>query len=304
MKFIKQYKGKALEAIPLSKRHSGNEYYLSTKYDGQMVQIAYDGYSQVNMWSSNGHPFYDAALANYITKNQTYAFHVEAEYVGESEGKLGDRGKSSKITTYRTEFSKGILSEGSDTAAYKVFDILSFDGQDVRQDPFSARYAMLMQLASNGLFNVIDHDSDFSLNYANDHVLAAYLVAGWEGVILTHKDHVINTTGRSNDRIKLKATPTGYATIIGFTPGTEARKGTIGSLELVDENGLEFSSGGGLNANEWTLDPKDLIGITVKFGYESIKDGNYQQPRYQGAVDADKNLMRLDEYLNQSNKET
>ena len=120
---------------------------------------------------------------------------------------------------------------------------------------------------------------------------------GWEGLILTHKDHVIGTKGRSNNRIKLKATPTGYATIIGHTPGTAARKGTIGSLTLKDENGLEFSAGGGLNAAEWSLNPKDLIGITVKFGYESIKDGNYQQPRYLGAIDEDKNLMRLDEYL-------
>lgn len=295
MEFRKQNKGTALEKISARSLVDDDQYYSSIKYDGQMVQIAFDYKTQeVKMWSSNGKPFYNLDLASDIQASNQISFHIEAEYVGESLGRLGDRGKSSKITTYRTEFAKGILSEGNPNETFHVFDILSFDGQDVTQVPFKDRLGMLMQLTDTNTFKTVEHVAGKTLEDAKAERDFAITV-GWEGIMLTHADHVVKSTGRSNLRIKLKETPTGYATIVGYTPGTKEREGTIGSLTIRDEDGKEFSAGTGLNSNEWVLDPKSLIGMKVKFGYESIKDGNYQQPRYLGTVLEDKTLVRLND---------
>ena len=42
MQFKKQYKGKALEKISSRVLINDDDYYASIKYDGQMIQIAYD----------------------------------------------------------------------------------------------------------------------------------------------------------------------------------------------------------------------------------------------------------------------
>lgn len=300
-KFIPQYKGKALEKIP-EKEIKEDGYYASLKYDGQMVQIAYDLINKkVFMWSSNGHPFYNQTLANHIIKNATNSFHVEAEYTGTSRGKLGDRGLSAKITTYRTEFAKGIMSEGNPDEHFNVFDILSYKNQDLRNSPFSERHSYLAHLAydfiaKGNLFGIITHLPQYNVYMGIRTAESMIKKFGWEGIILTHQSHTIKSSGRSNLRIKIKETPTDYGIIVGYTPGTKERKGTIGSLTIRDENGLEFSSGTGLNHEEWSLDPESIKGITVKFGYESIKDGNYQQPRYLGAVLEDKTLVRLNNH--------
>ena len=297
MDFIKQNKGKALEKVSLKARSSEADYYCSIKRDGQMVQIAFDKPSDtVRMWSSNGHEFYNTTLANWIKDTQDYSFHIEAEYTGTSDGLMGDRGKSSKITTYRTEFAKGIQSEGSINERFWVFDILSFDTEDVRNDPFSSRYGYLCQLTYCHQFAFVEQTAGFSIESGLAQ-LELKLQDGYEGVMLTRASHIVKTSGRSNDRLKLKATPTLYATIIGFTPGKDDREDTIGSLTVRDEDGLEFSAGTGLNANEWSLNPNDLLGIEVKIGYESIKDGNYQQPRYIGVG---KDCLHLNEYLSQN----
>lgn len=300
MKFRKQNKGTALEKISKRSLVDDDQYYSSIKYDGQMVQIAYDGDTTVKMWSSNGKPFYNQNLANEIIEENITAFHVEAEYIGESLGQMGDRGKSSKITTYRTEFAKGIESEGCVLERFMVFDILSFDGEDVTHVPFKDRYGMLMQLYQTATFHLVDHIAGISIQEAKDD-LDNQLSLGWEGIMLTHANHVVKSTGRSNLRIKLKGTPTAYGTIVGTVPGTKERKGTIGSLIVRNEEGKEFSAGTGLNHQEWVLNPKLLIGHKVKYGWESIKDGNYQQPRYLGAIDPkhpdDKHLVRLNEVI-------
>jgi len=295
MEFISQYKGKALEKIT-PKALLTDGYYKSIKRDGQCVQIAFDAKTkEVKMWSSNGHPFYNTTLADFLKKSAPYSFHVEAEFTGFSNGMLNDRGLSSRITTYRTEFAKGILSLGHPKEHFYVFDILSFDNEDVRQDPFSARYAMLMQLSYNLSFMLVLQTSSVTIEQGKKDLHTA-LAEGYEGLILTHPTHVIKDKGRSNLRIKLKDTPTGYATIVGTKPGEEDRAGTIGSLLVRDEDGFVFSAGTGLNSREWVLDPDSLNGILIKFGYESVKDGNYQQPRYLGAVLPDKSIVRLNEY--------
>ena len=298
MEFIKQHKGKALEKITEKARDPEPNYYSSMKRDGQMVQIAFDG-TNIRMWTSNGHEFYNRSLAIDMMQDlpDVIPFHVECEYTGSTIGKLGDRRQCGRITTYRTEFAKGILSDGDPTENFWVFDILSFDGKDVRQDPFSARVGMLSQLSYGKMFRMEDQVAGVSIDQTKNE-LQGVLELGWEGTILTHKDHVVNDKGRSNLRIKFKETPTDYAMIVGVIPGTKQHLGVHGALLLQDSTGFQFSSGGGLDNEERRIPEEQLLGKTVKFGYESIKEGVYQQQRYLGAVldyPDDKTLVRLTE---------
>lgn len=297
MEFIKQHKGTAIERISPKVLIDDDNYYLSYKRDGRMQQIAYDGDKTVRFWTSGGHEFYNKSMAESIMSCNSIPFHIEGEYTGESNGMLGDRGKSGKETKYRTAFNKREQGPELNDRIF-VFDILSFDGVDVRNDPFSARHGMLMQLTFTRRFELVHHVAGHTVEDARI-ALQTALDDGYEGVMLTHASHTVGTRGRSKTRIKFKETPTGYATIVGTKPGTEAREGTIGSLTVKDEDGLIFSSGGGLNSNEWVLDPEVVgnSGLTIKFAYESIDGGNYIQPRYLGVCLEDKTLVRLNDVL-------
>lgn len=282
MEFIKQHKGTALDKVHVKHLDPLPVYYCSIKRDGQMIQIAYHSPSHtVRMWSSNGHEFIAPYLAASV-RNNNVSFHIEAEYTGPSEGMMDDRGKSSKITTYRTQFNKNQLSPIDPTEKCWVFDILSYDSKDVRGLPFSERLALMDSLHFDTSFQKVDQMPEMTIEEVQDTMLAGYVVMGYEGCMLTHKDHTIGTAGRSKQRLKLKVMGTDYAEIVGTVPGKNAREGTIGALILRDDEGKEFSAGTGLNAKEWVLEPNDIIGIRVKFGWESIKDGNYIQPRYLG----------------------
>ena len=294
MKFRKQHKGKALEKISARSLIDDDRYYISVKRDGRMNQIAYDGDMSVKFWTGGGHEYHNAAVAAEIVANNDTAFHIECEYTGASEGKLGDRGASGVETKFRTAFNKGLPAPDIPGQVYWVYDILGFDNEDVTQDPFEDRLGMLMQLSFTQSIRELQHTAGYTVDDARAE-LQDYLDAGFEGLMLTHATHIVGTSGRSNLRIKLKETPTGYATIVGTVPGTKEREGTIGALLVEDEEGLVFSAGTGLNGNEWVLDPEALKGVRVKFGYESINDGNYIQPRYLGAVLDDKTLVRLNE---------
>ena len=206
MEFIKQYKGKALQKITEKARQTG-DYFLSLKRDGQMIQIAYDGDELVKFWSSNGHPFYNKNLANQIIANCKWAFHVEAEYTGTSEGMMGDRGKSSKITTYRTQFAKGIQSDGIGDEMCWVFDVLSFGGLDVRQDNFEDRIGCLQQLGYSKGFRPVLQTAAVTIDEAVLELDPA-IELGYEGLILTHSSHTIGTSGPvSYTHLTLPTTP-------------------------------------------------------------------------------------------------
>lgn len=295
MQHRKQHKGKAFENISARALVEDDRYYISLKMDGRMNQIAYDGDQTVKFWSAGGHEYYNERMANDIIANNKFAFHVECEYVGESDGKLGDRGKSAIETKYVTAFKKGLASPLYEDETTWVYDILSFDGEDVTQDPFSARHGMLMQLGYNTSFQPVIHTAGCDIATAKIELLNA-LVAGYEGVMLTHATHVIGTSGRSSLRIKFKETPTGYAKVVGTVPGKDEREGTVGSLMLEDEDGFIFSSGGGLNSAEWVLPPETFVGHTVKYAYESKDGPNYIQCRYLGVCfPPDKTLSRFNE---------
>ncbi len=297
MQFFKQHKGKALEKISAKSLVNDDGYYLSIKRDGRMNQIAYDGKETVKFWTGGGHEYYNEALAKEIMLSNVYAFHVECEYTGDSEGKLGDRGKSGVETKFRTAFNKGEPSPDIKNQIMWVFDILAFDGVDVRQDPFKDRLGMLMQLAFTFGFREVNHTAGCTIAVAFEE-LGFALDLGYEGIMLTHASHTVGTSGRSNLRIKFKETPTEYGYIIGTVDGKGDRAGTIGAIQVRVSESDQIITIGGLNRAEWELDPLTLIAAKIKFAYESRDGDSYIQARYLGWVDGDGDVLRLNNLQN------
>ena len=230
---LKQNKGKDLQKIPKS-RLSNGPYYLSKKFDGHYTQIIWDGVGVVEFYTSGGKRFYLADMAEWIAHNYTgEPFHIECEYLFNCNGKLGSRGQSAKLTTYRTEFNKGIV-----TAGYPYLDkFIVLDRLDMGREPFSARL--------NSLINLFGEVSNEWLELPEQRVCTLneaiklyprFVAEGYEGGMLKHVNHIYKSGKRTNDIVKLKPRMTGDFYVIEEIEGEGKYEGQIGSLALCDRN--------------------------------------------------------------------
>jgi len=104
---IQQCKGKMLDKISKSKIKDG-KYLAQTKFDGNYVQIV-KVMGDTRFYTSGGKEFYLKDVADALEKVPG-SFILEGEYPNVTNGQLGDRPAAAKLTTYRTNFSKGIES--------------------------------------------------------------------------------------------------------------------------------------------------------------------------------------------------
>ena len=279
---IKQCKGKALDKVAKSRLLAGLWFY-STKVDGNYVQIHKVG-DKVRFFTSGGKEFYLSHVADRIVRtNQGKNFKVEVEYNHGSLGKLGDRVNSAKLTTYRTEFEKGIESVGSHLDIFQVFDVISYsDDQansldyEVGELCFELR-EMYLRTAINYLAGFIQvHHLKGSLEDAKTQS-KALVAQGWEGVFAKHATHLYEPGKRVNTAIKLKERPDADLVCIDVVPGEGKYEGLIGSLVLRDADGLEVSVGSGLSDSDRNQSPDHFIGETIEIQYEQ-KLATYIQP--------------------------
>ena len=267
---IKQCKGKDINKIPKSKLCTNCKYLVSTKYDGHYVQIHKTG-KTIRFFTGGGKEFYLKDLAiKLITRFSGIDFILEAEFIGENEGKLGDRTKVGILTTWRTNFKKG-LSSVCGNNKFKVFDII------LENIPFSERLATLKTLNLPNELEVVDF-KEMTLPEANK--LANKLCnKGWEGLYLKNPNHVYLPGKRVNNAIKLKRRPTADLLCIGIEDGEGKYEGKIGSLVLKDSNGIIVKVGSGLQDWQREVEESYYVGKIIEIEYEQILD-TYIQPTF------------------------
>lgn len=304
---IEQCKGKDLVKVPKSQLHTTG-WYVSVKYDGHYVQIHKLG-NEVIFYTSGGKPFVIEYLAAELVKlNEGKDFIIEAEYIHNTDGKLGCRGKAAKLTTYRTNYEKGLKSgakEGENT--FKVFDCLKsvdmfdYEGFDVRRDSltYEKRRAYLKDIRLPEEMSFNESGKTFYLNRVD---LDSFIKKGYEGLMLKHKDYIYKPGKRVNDCIKLKAKPTADLKCINTEGGTGKYAEMIGALVLEDEEGRVVRVGSGLDdAGRAPELATYYIGKVVEIEYEQILD-TYIQPVFKcvredksertADTDKDKDLVR------------
>lgn len=267
---IKQCKGKDINKVPKLKLDIEGPYYASIKYDGHYVQIHKNG-NKVRFFTGGGKEFYVSDLAaQLLHRFRGVDFILEAEFIGLDEGKLGGRTKVGILTTWRTEFSKGLSSKCLDNK-FKVFDII-----DTTKE-FKDRVKLLQELATKFPSNL--ELVDFKVMNLNQAKKWSYDVCrrGWEGVFAKSAFHMYRPGKRVNDAIKLKRRPTADLSCIDVEEGTGKYEGMIGSLVLVDSEDRIVKVGSGLDDLQRTYKPNYFIGKVVEIEYEQILD-TYIQP--------------------------
>jgi len=272
---IAQCKGKDLDKVPASKLLGS--FMASVKYDGHYVQIHKIG-NIVRFFTSGGKEFYHAPAANELLKyNFELNYVLEAEYIADTNCKLGNRGKASKLTTLRTNFEKGLPNDNTSLGedSFMVFDIIIEN--KTFQERLSAIKENLMFLL-NGIIRPVDYIGPMSLN---DCEAWAKIVRsdGYEGLYLKSPKHLYKPGKRVNDAIKLKLRPTADLMCIGTMVGEGKYQGMIGSVVLQDSEGRVVRVGAGLSDEDRARHQSHYLNKIVEFEYEQILD-TYIQPTF------------------------
>ncbi|MGY4646533.1 non-homologous end-joining DNA ligase [Mycobacterium sp. URHB0021] len=111
---------------------------------------------------------------------------------------------------------------------YFVFDVLQADGRDLIREPYSARRALLEEVASTDVGVV-----QFPANWAGADpavVLAASAELGLEGIVCKHMDSPYTPGLRSRDWIKTPHRKRSEFVIGGWLPGMGINRHTVGAV--------------------------------------------------------------------------
>ena len=270
MDFIPQCKGKDLDKLPT--RSITTSYMAGVKYDGNYTQIHKKG-NDVAFFTSGGHNFYFPNIAKYlIDNNQGVDFVLEAEFIADTEGKLGSRVDCS-TGSYRAKFKHGNNVNAKSSFMFMVFDII------LPGITFVERRVELkkLNLDCDNLDLVYFHHPAT----LQECVVKAkqYFDMGFEGMMAYSTEHKYVSGKRQNTSVKLKFRPTADLLCIGIVPGEGKYVGQIGALLLRDEDGLEVNVGSGLTDFERGQKLEYFIGKTIEIEYEQIL-ATYIEPTY------------------------
>ena len=130
-----------------------------------------------------------------------------------------------------------------------AFDLLYFEGIDLRKVPYGDRRRYLAQcLLPSPLVRLVHAADD------GEALHAAALASGFEGVIGKRKDSTYQAGRRSSSWLKVKPTQSADFVIGGYTRGKGSR-GALGSLLIGywDKDGLRYASHVGSGFDERTL---------------------------------------------------
>lgn len=278
--FIEQCKGKDIDNVPTSKLLQDN-WYLSRKFDGNYVQIHKVG-KDVKFYTSGNKEFFIPEVANeLVALNPENSFILECEYIGTSDGKLGDRTKACKLTTYRTNFEKGLSTSFDSRERFKAFDLI------IPDISFVDREQILDNLKLGNFINKVSYFGPMTLAEAKD-TAKLWCNQGFEGCYIKQFTHLQEAGKRVNTAVKLKYRKTADLLCIDIIEGTGKYVGQIGSLVLKDSNGRIVAVGSGLSDYDRSRLHSYYIGKIIEIEYEQIID-TYIQPTYIRVRD-DKNV--------------
>lgn len=270
---VKQCKGKDLSKVPSSRLDTGL-YLASIKYDGHYVQIHKTGNS-VRFFTSGGKEFYHELSAEELLKVPSqHNYILECEYIADTDGKLGNRGKAAKLTTYRTNFEKGIANIGLNSVndTFKVFDTI------IEGMTFEDRLHWMKETIKFG--DIVQLANFDKLTLEDSKKMAKVIVKdGFEGLFIKTLGHLYLEGKRVNNAIKLKYRPTADLLCIGINEGEGKYEGMIGSLILMDSKNRLVNVGAGLDDFDRAKSETYFIGKVIEIEYEQIQD-TYIQPTF------------------------
>lgn len=232
----------AMTATTTDRRRFDDGWAFERKVDGFRCLAFVDG-DDVRLRSRNrtsfDGPFADIATA--LRARARGALIVDGEVIGTRDGATSFALLQQRLSA--TQAETGIALQ------YVVFDLLWFDGHDVRSLPLEAR--------QGALADVIDFGGPLARSEAMpgdaEALLAAACAAGWEGLVAKRLGSTYQPR-RSRDWLKLKCTARQEVVVGGFTEPQGSRSG-LGALlvGVYDDTGLRFAGKVGTGFDDATL---------------------------------------------------
>ncbi|MDX2358789.1 ATP-dependent DNA ligase [Dietzia sp. PP-33] len=195
------------------------------KWDGYRVTVATDGRQSRLMsrngnsmdWLSDGFP----GLAQAIGRPAV----LDGELVVPGPGGVPEF----------AALAKQAAAEGGDSSIGPVhlfiFDVLGFDGVDLRRERWDRRREVL-DLLTPALEEVKRVHVPGVLDGPGDRALAEAEEFGWEGIVAKRRDSHYQSGRRAKTWLKEKLLTTTEAVVGGWRPGKGGRSGSLGSLLL------------------------------------------------------------------------
>lgn len=263
----------------------------SIKYDGHQIFIVKRGAS-VKFYTSNWKQFNIEPLRVHLSTLEA-DFILIGEYLYGCEGKLGDRAFSSMLTTFRTNYNKGLHNDIIDElqTKVKVFDCIPIVmGIDCYEYTFDNRRLFLEKLKlPKGLEVVAVQEGTLDIIELN---ALTVVKEGWEGLMAIRGDSQYLIGKRVHHAFKVKPRLTADLLCIGVNPGLGKYVGLIGSLRCRDSKGLEVDVGSGLSDDYRNKSKDTFIGKVIEVEYERIDD-TYIQPVFK-YIRLDKTKLEID----------
>lgn len=210
------------------------EWIFETKWDGFRALASKN--SKVILYSRNGKSF-NQRFPSIIKELEK----LPGKWVIDGEIVILDKKKRSRFQFLQNEKSdEGVL-------CYCIFDILFFEGRDLRQLPLIQRKAILKKLLGKKKWNHLRFSEHIETYGKRLFTLAKK--KQWEGIIAKRKDSTYQQR-RSKDWLKIKTKLRQEFVIGGFTEPCGSRK-WLGSLlvGVYDKGKLHYAGhvGGGFN---------------------------------------------------------
>ncbi|MBY5666632.1 non-homologous end-joining DNA ligase [Rhizobium leguminosarum] len=186
--------------------------------------------------------------------------------------------------------------KSSNDAIFMAFDLLYFDGHDLRKSELDLRRHLLEDLVPAGGQGDIRLSEDIEAD--GDQLLASACEHGLEGIIAKRRDAPYRS-GRTGDWVKVKCVQSESFVIVGYERSTVARAG-IGRLLLAARKGekLVYVGGVGTGFNErnaYELREKlDALVTSTSAAVVDRKEAIFVKPKliaeieYRGWTDDDK----------------
>ena len=177
-----------------------------------------------------------------------------------------------------------LLQQGERRELIFFFDVLWYDGHDLRRESYQSRRALLERLlrrapASVKLSQVLTTSGKVALDGAR--------AAGWEGIIAKRKSSAYEGR-RSKEWLKIKALNQQELIVIGWNPSTHSNR-EVGSLHLAvrgDDGALHYAGkvGTGFSAKQrvWFRDElaKDVVPASPAEDAPRVRIATWVKPRF------------------------
>ena len=206
---------------------SSNNYLFEIKWDGIRVLIKKVG-KEVYIYSRAGNDITAKFPRVAASCQEIEAEHIitDGEIVALDSDGLPNFGKTVGRMHLKGKAAIETAAKRTTTAVY-LFDCLSLDGNDIRQEPIEKRRAWLRA----------NYKSTHHLRYSDsfddgDALFKAVVAKGMEGIMCKGRGSKYDSDTRSKSWLKIKVRSTDTAYVIGFTEGKGDRSGLFGSMHL------------------------------------------------------------------------